>query len=139
MKGAGTGWLEKYVKHKKNQPRSWGRFRKGLQIPMTYGLTRWWAEEMTKVLAAGPMFIEYVLRCKKRNLKNPGKFSKIRQTVFEKDRSPMEKGRIEFSLWFHQPGWNSEQNGIVKIFFYINSNCVFSKISPVKASEPASL
>ena len=39
----------------------------------------------------------------------------------------MEKGQIEFSIAFQQPGWNSVQNGNVKLFCYINSNCVFSK------------
>ena len=39
----------------------------------------------------------------------------------------MEKGRIEFSMSFHQPWWNSKQNGNVKTFFYINLNCIFSK------------
>ena len=39
----------------------------------------------------------------------------------------MEKGRIEFSIISLEPGGNSEPNGNVKIFFYINANCVFSK------------
>ena len=52
----------------------------------------------------------------------------------------MEKGRIEFSITSLDPGGNSEQNGNVQIFFYINSNCVFSKTIPlwVKASQPDS-
>ena len=39
----------------------------------------------------------------------------------------MEKGRIEFLIPFLEPGRNSEQSGNVQIFFYTNSNCVFSK------------
>ena len=39
----------------------------------------------------------------------------------------MEKGRIEFSISFLEPGGNSEQNCNDQIFFYINSNCVFFK------------
>ena len=51
--------------------------------------------------------------------------SKVCQTVFEnKKRSQIEKGWIEISIVFHRPGWNSEQNGNSKIFFY-NSNCIF--------------
>ena len=39
----------------------------------------------------------------------------------------MEKGRIELWIQFLEPGENSEQNDNVKIFFYLNSNCVLSK------------
>ena len=34
----------------------------------------------------------------------------------------MKKGRIGFSITFHQPGWTSVQNGNVKLFCYINKN-----------------
>ena len=39
----------------------------------------------------------------------------------------MEKDRIEFSITSLEPGGNSEPNGNVQIFFYINTICVFSK------------
>ena len=38
----------------------------------------------------------------------------------------MEKGRIEFLKSFHQPGWKTEQNCNVQIFFY------YSQIANVK-------
>ena len=34
---------------------------------------------------------------------------------------------MEFAISFLEARWNSDQNGNFKIFFYINSNCVFSK------------
>ena len=36
----------------------------------------------------------------------------------------MEKGPVEVSITFLEPGGNSEQNGNVQIFFYISSNYV---------------
>ena len=42
------------------------------------------------------------------------------KTIWKNVRSPMEKGRVEFSITFQQPGWDSEQIGNVQIFFYIN-------------------
>jgi len=49
----------------------------------------------------------------------------------------MEKGRIEFSLTSMKLEGNYEN---VQIFFYINSNCVFSKTIPLwgQVSQPAS-
>ena len=50
-------------------------------------------------------------------------------------------GRIEFSITFLEPGGNSEQNGNVRIFLYINSNCVITKKFqeiPKPVSEPVS-
>ena len=48
----------------------------------------------------------------------------------------MEKGRIEFSIKSLEPGGNSEPNGNVQIFFYINSNCIFPKPFKKKGSSP---
>ena len=48
----------------------------------------------------------------------------IFQDHLKKHCSPMEKGRVEFSKTFLELGGNSEQNGNVQIFFYLNySNC----------------
>ena len=41
--------------------------------------------------------------------------------------SPMEKGQTECSIISPEPGGNPKSNGNVLIFFYINSNCIFSK------------
>ena len=39
----------------------------------------------------------------------------------------MQKGRIEFTISFLEPGENSELNGNVQIFVYKNLNCIFSR------------
>ena len=92
------------------KPRTCGRFRRGLQIPMTDELTDW------RFLYPG----EYAVRwtTTKKSLSNPGNFHS--EFHFEKEpvarpfekniRSPMEKGQIEFSIIFHQQVWNSTQN-----------------------------
>ena len=61
----------------------------------------------------------YVLQCKNRTL-----FFLKKAKPFLKKIScdTMEKGRVKFSIIFHQLGWNSS-----RIFCYINWNCVFSK------------
>ena len=89
-------------------------------------LAEWGTENRWTV---GPVFKTICFTIQKKELKNiRGTFFKnLPNRFWKKCRSPMEKGRIEFSLSFHEPGWNSEQNGNVKIFFYINSNCVFFK------------
>ena len=65
----------------------------------------------------------------KGSLKIRGNYFQISAKPFlkKKCRRPMEKGRIEFFILFLEPGGNSEQNGNVKIFFYVNSNCIFAK------------
>jgi len=39
----------------------------------------------------------------------------------------MVKGQIELLITSLEPGGISEPNGNVQLFWYINSNCVFSK------------
>ena len=48
----------------------------------------------------------------------------------------MEKGRIEFSITSLEPVGYSEPNGNVQIFFYIKSNCVFSKTNWKNVRSP---
>ena len=52
----------------------------------------------------------------------------------------MEKGRIEFLIALLEPGGNSEPNGNVQMFLYVNSKWVFSKTIPLwgQASQSAS-
>ena len=50
----------------------------------------------------------------------------------------MEKGRTEFATSFMEPGGNSEQSGNVKIFFFINSNCLYFP-RPFEEENPVAL
>ena len=72
---------------------------------------------------------KYVLRCKKGTLKNPGKYFQNPSNHFWKKNVVVQWKRVGLHLLYHfwnQRG-NSEQNGNVQIFVYINSNCVFIK------------
>jgi len=60
----------------------------------------------------------------------------IFQDHLKKLCSPMEKGRMEFSITSLEPGGKSIPNGNIQIFFYINSNCVFSKTIWKKRCSP---
>ena len=42
----------------------------------------------------------------------------------------MDNGRNNFSITSLEPEGNSETNGNIQIFFYINSNCGVSKTIP---------
>ena len=46
---------------------------------------------------------------------------------FPKSTKSTEKGRIEFSILFLEPGEYSEYIGNVPLYCYLNSNCAFSK------------
>ena len=99
---------------------------------LTNGLTDWQTDGRRVQYLS-----EYAMRWEKRTLKNQGNFFFTSAKPFlTKWRSP--KDRIEFSISFHQPGWNSDYNGNVQIFFYINTNWVFSKTISLwgQLSEP---
>ena len=132
-----------------NNPRTCGRFRKGLQILMTDGLTDWRTDG-----AAVPMFKQICFKNEKnppnrfwkrgeiqnkmamskyfdRHINSNCVFSETFEETsvaqwrrvagyFEKNcRSPTEMGQMEFSISFHLPDWNSEQN--VQMFKYFST------------------
>ena len=86
----------------------------------TDGLTNWRTDGMMDGYSSG-----YALLCTKKILGTY--FQKPAKTFWKNALSPMENGRIEFSVTFQQPRWNSVQNANIQLFCYINSNCVFSK------------
>ena len=73
----------------------------GLAEWRTEGLAEWRTEGLTNGRKADPIFKRIFFKVVKRDLKNPGE---IRQYFFFICRSPMEKGRIEFSISFLEPG-----------------------------------
>ena len=111
--GCWSGWSDK----KKTEPGTRGWLRKGLQIPMD-GLTDWPTDgRQVQYLR------EYVFDAKKGPFKIWGKYFQKSAKSFLKNKFILhngKKGRIEFSISFLESRGNSELNGIIQIFFYIN-------------------
>ena len=58
---------------------------------------------------------------------------KTAKPFWKNARSQLEKARIESTISFHRPGWNSKQNGNVQLFCYINSIAYF--LSPFEEKD----
>ena len=115
-----------------------GRLRKGLQIPKD-GLTNWRTDRCTMDGRRVQCWSEYVLRCKKRTLKNPGEiFLKICLIFFE-ETNPVVQWKMDWICeYISGTGRQFWTKCLCSNICLDTSNCVFSKTIYGRRKNPVS-